>query len=563
MTHESISAGAKGFEISLIALSAALSLVCTALFFSDVSLRKVILGWEDTETLEPVGDVQKSEGGVRRKAADRNEFVSVQQKSKLFNFDTIVTGDDAKATIQLDDGSTIELGPKTMIKLAFESRLSLGGITRAARVNVVTGKVSGKAGTKSNAAPVVIQTREKTITLATPQAQETVQVNLPTPKQLMREVQEQMLKLETQTLTLPTAKTAEVVESAAPVAPEVVTAPVEPPPPPPPPVQASKQLVSLLSPKSGARLAVPDGSPRPERAVTFEWKQQPGSLLLTLRRVGAAGTPSSEPVFTRELTAPAPPEAKTGKSNPLVMASASTTLTAPGTYEWELSNLPNDPATEPFSIKRRFELARQYRGVEVLDPLVGGTKAKSNEYTGQHLKNFDITFNWKPVSGAKEYTVKMYKSANAQGAPIAEKKTSEDKFVLNREKVLTSTVYYTVTALTENGFLVTSPIESFQFNFMPPVLVFPGNGATLSAADLASEGNKLLFTWQKTNYTQAYELEISKTPDFRKTERRKKTSENFLITDPPASGRYFWRVRSLSATAKSPYTPAFEFSVGP
>ncbi|MEK7691084.1 MAG: hypothetical protein AAB425_08695, partial [Bdellovibrionota bacterium] len=79
-------------------------------YFSDISLRKYLLGWEEEEVgQERVAVLKGVRGSIKRQLSEETEFKAVGESVVLYNYDTIVTGPDGAGTILLDDGGTLEL----------------------------------------------------------------------------------------------------------------------------------------------------------------------------------------------------------------------------------------------------------------------------------------------------------------------------------------------------------------------------------------------------------------------------------------------------------------------
>src|SRR5262245_26212484 len=106
-------------ETGLVLLALLLIGTSVYLFSSGTNLRRLLLGWQDTEGKEPVGLVLESLGETRRKSAQEIEFQQAQSKEVIHNFDTILTGDSGSISLKLKDGSEITLGPRTMVRVVY------------------------------------------------------------------------------------------------------------------------------------------------------------------------------------------------------------------------------------------------------------------------------------------------------------------------------------------------------------------------------------------------------------------------------------------------------------
>lgn len=517
-------------ESSLILFGLALFTSSSYVFFSQVSLRKYVLGWENEISLEKVGILDFTEGDVRRKSASQNLFDQLKKKGALYNYDTIVTGSESSAKLKLDDGSSIELGPKTMIKLAFETSVSLEGIKRATTINVVSGKVKGRA----NKAPVIIKSRKQTLTLS--EKPESLQVSIPTPE-----------------LLLPKGK-------------EIIEAPIVPPPLENPleeeikenlkeeqpviaPLKEAKVETDLviLKPTHRQWYSVPKNSQVPQLKATVEWQVTPGGtpVQISLTRVSHP----EQPILTETI------------ESDLERNSYTTVIDRPGRYFWKVKTLEEESLTLS-EAEKEFRVAKTYEALKLNPPLIGGEKTRSNAYTGKLQENFEVSLNWEPYPKAREYIVKVYKNQNMRDPSIT-KKLDSTSYTLNRGKVFSGQIFYKVLAPLSSGFLVTSPKKVFQFDFLPPALTFPQSKIDLSRKKILKEKTGILFTWQKTSFTQSYHFELSKNPTFSGKVVKRSMKENFYMIRSLPVGTYWWRVRSIGHSIESPPAPANQLVISP
>ena len=102
-----------------------------------------------------------------------------------------------------------------------------------------------------------------------------------------------------------------------------------------------------------------------------------------------------------------------------------------------------------------------------------------------------------------------------------------------------------------------------MFQFDPPTPVFPADKAQLSVKDLHAKENRILFTWQKTNFTDSYEISISSDPTFQTVLLKRKTTENFFVLKAPKPGSYYWRVISNAGAISSSPSAAAQVNVVP
>ena len=174
--------------------------------------------------------------------------------------------------------------------------------------------------------------------------------------------------------------------------------------------------------------------------------------------------------------------------------------------------------------------------------------------------SLEIRVRWREYPDAEEYGVSVYKDEQGK-EQIFNKTVETNQYVLNKERIYTGAIYYRISASLESGFLAISTLAPFRFDFLPPSLVLPMDRAALSRANLAKEGNRILLTWQKTNFTKTYEIQVARDRGFRDVLVSNKTVENFFVIDTPPAGTYFWRVRSVADGTASPPSSAYELVI--
>lgn len=530
----------KVWEILLLTFGIALLASAAAVFVSGISVRRYLLGWADEEGRAiRVALLSLKAGAVRRQISNESEFREIEVQSDLYNYDTIVTDAEGGASLSIDGGGVIEMGPTTMIRLAFETRFSLGGISRAASVQVVMGDVKGES--KEGAAPIILKSRDKVVRVSKDRAQSIKVAAAPlvkaTPKPIVTEAPPPV--------PVPVAL-------APPDEPEPSPTPEPSPSPSPSPSPAARMGFEMLTPREGEKLVVEKGSQVAQISVSFQWRVVPPGVVvqLALRRLPDAANKDAVEVV-RKVVQPVG-----GLGTLPVM------IKAPGTYEWSAFDEEGEPlklAHASASVVRgTFSVRPDFEGVELLDVLVGGQAMRTNTYSGKGSEDFDITLRWKPYPDAEKHIVRVYDSPAAQKLVLS-RMVDGDSYVFNKDKVFKGALHYRVEAPLESGFLAFSAMRSFNFNFLPPVLMIPTDRTTLSKAETGDDS--ILLTWQKTNFTDGYELEIAKDPDFTVKLVSRQVKENFYVWKGAPSGRLYWRVRSYAKEVKSAFSRPFSLTV--
>jgi hypothetical protein len=466
------------------------------LYVTDYPLRRLLFNIDDEGHGHPVGRVSLLQGGLRRQFSGEAEFKGIDRDESLYDEDTLVTGPDSTATLVLDDGSTIELAPNTMVRLHFLTRLTLGGISRAASVDVVAGDIKNKG---SDDTRLVVHKAARPIVVA-----------------------------------------------------KVIPVPKPPPPPIDPEQLIAVKKVDLIAPRQGTQLALDKGTQVLEKPVSFTWHVTPPNraVEVTLFKLAsrAPGAPRTE-VF-RQVVAD-----KDGQGT------VDWKLSSPGYYEWQLRDSKGKPIPGARRSSALFWLDPDFEGIDPLEPLVGGEALSSSKLNGRQLKNFDITLRWKPFPGADKYRIAI-RTRPTDPRPVLEKTVAQPQYLFNKNKVYNGEIYYQIQSSLRSGFVAHSPVKPFVFSFLAPVPVTPLNHARISADELANEGDSVLITWQKTNFTDYYDLEIAKDPDFKAMAVKERLKENFYVFRSPPPARYYWRVRSSTQQVISPYSTAYDLEIG-
>jgi hypothetical protein len=525
----------------LALFSLLLFLVSFTLYVTEFPLRYYLFGLP-AEGTSKVGRVKVYRGDLRRQLVGESEFLKAEGGTVIYADDTVVTGADGSAILEIDGYGEISLGPDTMVKLSFENRLSLGGIERAPSIQVVTGDVTGLSKQK----PIELRPKTgKVVRIVPKSAPERIKI---TDKEVV---------VAPNPLALPSPKASpqaapKVAEEELPIPelelppPPIVVAKPKPSPSPSPTVVA-EQVIELVSPTQDQVLMIDPDPERYQKKVNFFWRM-PGyqkPVNISLWKLGGKEGRKLELKSTVEL------ENGVGRRN--------WTLKQPGKYEWDV----RDDADGVISPKQKwyaqFSLKDEVTGIKVKDALVNGQKMDTNAFNGK-AKDFAINLEWAPVPDADEYVLQIFRDEKANKA-ILQKTVKEPRYVLNKNRVYNGRIYWRVSTRLKSGFNVVSPVSHFEFGFLAPKQTSPADGATVPVNTKRTPIPDVFFTWQKTNFTVSYDLEVAKDPQFKIFVLKKNVPSNFGALKEPADGTYYWRVRSHSTDVASPYSAAQSFTV--
>ncbi|HUP56930.1 MAG TPA: FecR domain-containing protein [Bdellovibrionota bacterium] len=505
-----------------------------------------------------VGLIGTLTGSVRRELGSEDIFTPLTSGATLFGNDTIVTGSGAMATLELKDGSKIRLEPNSMIHLAFEPRLSLSGITRVVKVDVVAGKV--EAGSKTNR--TILLNRGKALDEKAVAVEATVTHPVIPPRPApIREAAPPKLPdgLEASLTPLAVMPLPEVTK--APPAEDLWAKPAAPvesqarqSTPSPTPTVAPEPAITrleILQPRGKTRLRVPDGSPVTVVESRVKWSASPAGVPI---RISLHVLRKTEAGVTRKELLSKMVEAK-GK--PVEIAQR---IQSPGEYEWEFQDANGASLATLGKSIVPFTVDPAFVGIEPNAPLIGGLRTSTSRVIDKVVKDFDVNLSWKPYRGASQYQVSIASSPDMKET-LVRKITDKPDISLARNSVLKNRMYYRVAANLPSGFTVFSPVNPFIFDFTPPVLTMPAHQARITRNSMRETGGGVLFTWELTNFTEEYVFELATDPEFHRIYQEKILPVNFLTLPPLPAGQYYWRVRSRAQGIDSGPGQARGFSV--
>jgi hypothetical protein len=544
------------WEKLLLVLAGTTSALSALAFLTEFPLSRYVLGLSDEGGQRPVGKVDFLKGSVKRQLSGDAEFKSVSTGETVFNDDTFVTGADGTTRLAIEGNGQIELSPSAMVKVSFASGFSLDGILRKPIVEVVSGQVKASSPeSKVVIKPAPIIAAQTTVSRPKPSTRPS---DTPPPIRLAR--------------PLPSVLPSPVIEvkpspkplwSAAPVvlaSPSPIPVKPSPSPSPSPSTTATTPPVSAIeitTPSIQSPLQIkPVGPVKMGQPLNYplelSWKTKPApaKLKVTVERL-ENGQTTGAPVFSGVVT----PKGK--------QSSVSINLARPGRYRITYQTPEGTPLPRSVkAAKTEIVLNPEVAAIEALPPFVGGELLTSNQVLSRQLKNFDITLRWKAIEGVQKYRIWLANSANAT-QPLLVRVTEKPEFIFNKDKVFSGKLFYKISADLGQGYQAISGLQSFNFDFLAPRPTNPKDGAQVNQQTIQGEQGNILLTWQKTSFTEKYELQISLTKDFSKPLLQNDTQENFYVFRFPNPGVYYWRVRGFAAGVKSPYSAIQKLEIIP
>ncbi|MBL7713854.1 MAG: fibronectin type III domain-containing protein [Bdellovibrionales bacterium] len=325
--------------------------------------------------------------------------------------------------------------------------------------------------------------------------------------------------------------------------------------------------IDMISPRPGERLRVEDPTIPLQRIVRFEWKLPVPSGVMEIR-LNYVGLDRSEPSYALVAEAMAGPGA--GVSQPEVfrrvigskngLSATFVPLSRPGIYEWELRDAWGNsvaPAQGPegrVELKRQFSLSPELELIQTAEPLVAGKLIKTNLYQGEPLRAADLTLRWAQFGSSGRYMVDLLESPSSR-LPFQRREADSETLTIGQEQVSRWNFHYRVLTPFHAGFVAVSKAVAFRFEIVAPVAVFPPQQAELSLATLKkTDRGGLLLTWERTYFSDAYLLEVSRSPDFSRSEVARTVKNNFAVLKGLQPGTYHWRVKAVGLKRESAWS---------
>lgn len=504
-----------------------------------------------------VGKVDYAEGDVKRKPPERLRWFHALSQARIYSRDLVRTAPDAAARVVLPDGGEVLLGPNTSVVFTREADGS--------KISVDSGQVQFKAGDKG----LTLESHGKRVKLPSGESA----AGWAQAKHLSGEEPETAIKM--------------LRGRAQILGPSGQTTPVQ-----------SDVLMSwsggeggvversvgeLLAPTTDSEQVVSIGSKMAN--VHLEWSPSSGHVEV------AKNGDFSAPVFSKRLgegqvTIPLPVGHYRwrvwidGAARPLAARGFRVVSNLSQHKEALTLNLPKREAEKP-PIKSVPVAVPPQVPVPVAVPApvsaspVGtlavalpqvilessqGTRV-SNAFSSSGLKQkLTIRIAWKAYPDVRSYRV-VFSQRPDLSRPFLERLVQKNEYILSKESLPALKVFYRIEAVLADGRIGKSAITPFVFDFSPPRLVAPPADFVIASQGADEGEGSVMMTWEKTNYTEAYRIEIARDPQFKKVIQRKELKENFVLMRRPSRGEYYWRVRSLAPPVESDPAAVRHFTV--
>ena len=433
---------------------------------------------EQSQNLEPIGKILVSDNNVKRKSENENLWQESKRNDAVYNNDSIRTGSNSEAVIQLNDKSIIEVQSNSLIVLQKKSENF--------KIDFKTGDVKTK--TESNQLQIqikdsVINTKASELSLKTDTKQNT-QIRLQTGQAKIQE------NKSGKSIELEKSKEVEITNTGK--------------------TQSFVHHISLNTPADESIIY----DPNKEILFPFTWLINNDLIQSENFEI------STSPNFEKNLT---------------IKRSTHLAIEAPikkGINYWRVSaqvKNTDGKIENVFSKVRSIQLLDDHR-IKLLEPeqlsLVSLNPGQEN-----------IDFKWSSNLEAKTYLLEISKSSDFK---IIYKTLSLSEQQTSLKQMPDDLYYWRVSAFSaENKILAKSSSQQFQLKSrMPnfPILEKPKN---LSKWVLPSP---VVFSWQIYTEAKKYKLQIASDLSFKNLIYEKDSLENQTTWPWEALGNYYWRV---------------------
>ncbi|MDR3608471.1 MAG: FecR domain-containing protein [Oligoflexia bacterium] len=527
----------KFWEIALLILAILLLLASAAVYFTGFPLASYIFGLSDDSHGYSIGRVVRRDGSLKREKSGATAFEVVSQGDTLYSKDMIVTGSDAKATVSLEDGSTIELAPNTMIRLEMEQRHDVSGIVRVNHVQVVSGEVKSIASSANEKSKLIIRSQDKEI-----EGSGVIHASTAKPMKAGK-----LPVVDNRPVAEPSQRPLPVPFRPSPTPSPAPSPRPSPSPSPSPKPEPAQPAIAIVSPQSQSVITVPKGSLEPVAMVDIKLElSKYGRKIARKNNLNASvriyREEGPQPVAQQNLSIGATPVGLIFKAR------------LPGRYRIEAQRGDlSAPLPANLVTRTSFTVPAEYEGIKLHQ-----AESKSEKISDDEPRRFVGHLSWEPYPGVSGYHLHL----SRPNRPTEDIQVSGTDYNVVRESISDQARTYEVSANLPNGWIVKSPGDRLMFEFIPPSPVSPADGTLLADKNNLWDESGVLISWQKTGISEAYVFEISEDPEFKQMIVNRRQKDNFLVFKPANRDViYFWRVRAVAGESVSNPSQTFRFRV--
>lgn len=439
-------------------------------------------------TTKLIGKIVSKRNTTERKFSSQVVWDDVYKDTKLYNFDTIRTADNAEATIRLIDGTVITLNENSMILLSISEK--------EVDIKFIQGTISASQSAQKDAAStnVNIVSGDSKISMK----------NSAVSLSQERENELQMT-VNRGTATLKTGKEEKVINEN-----QNILAGKDN-------IRLYDLTIKLSSPENNRY--IPATAAKTD--IAFSWERPKGDYRTFIEL--AANPTVSDPLIRKQ-----------------VPGSAATIPLAEGVYYWRVTAIHN--ATKKIE-------SSEIRKVSIVNnkPVILISPAEKSVIKYRDAKPM-ISFIWSKNASYSRY--KLIVSGNPDlSQPVVDTIVEGNKISIN---TLGQSAYHwkvaNISDIDQLNNIVESRVGAFSVTqtdtVEPPVPIMPINNRSIHPLSIQQKG--LIFTWTKDPSIINTELIVGEDPDFSKTVLKKTSGDtSFRTMDRFNVGTYYWSLRGI------------------
>ena len=487
-------------EYAILTLGVLMILGPAFLFFFNIQITERFFGAKDSLAQSPVGEVLQPTKMVRKRGEDDSAFLVAKSRDPIFVGDRILTGKNSSTRISLKDGSVLDLGPDAMIRIEPIRTFGLGGIKKKLKITIENGAVKVKV--KNTSTP---------ITLA--------------------------------------SATGEVLKEIVPPTPA-------PTPTPAPSATPTPVAVAEASPSPGTSVPVPDATATP--VALAEVEEPEVELSFTLEAPKPTPTPTPVPMAVKPAIAPietpAPivmtkndatptPTASVPESTPVRVAAVEKPQAPAATPFATPTPLPGEMDDEPVVKEEKPLLSRinlvmnTVKNLVVLNKAPKGLLSDNAELSEQSFK-----LRWKDggISVNPPYQVWIQYQGEKKSF-----ETRETQYTWELPLEAKGEMEWWVEVALKNGGTIKSSKQTASWKLPTPTLASPTASFPVPPEYLKGPSHNLLLTWKDTRICTGYEVNVSRSSNFKDLDFTTGTKGHFVNFPVKEPGQYYWRVACI------------------
>jgi hypothetical protein len=518
-------------ELTVLWVGIGLILTPAVILSLNIQFTERFFGAKDVLSQSPIGEIIRSKKIVRRKAEDDSAYLPIRQGDPVFEGDVIVTGKESSTRVNLSDGTSLDLGSESMIRIEPVRSFSIKGLMKKMKVTIEAGGLTAK--TKINSAPLVLtssagEVLRELAAAPTPAPAPTTAPPVSQPQSITQSTS----PLITQSTTKPTTQSTAQPTSTPLALMDRFTEEV---------------TITLNPPKANPAVSTPIPASKPAAAPV----STPASTPSLAKTSATASTPTPSLASTPTATPPpVKPVAIAANAPSLIPASLEA---LPEEEEKEL-NTSASAQEKPLMEKVVLMANKPLKKLEIITAPHIGLIADDAEISEQ---SFRLRWKGGGISVQPPYTVKIESKNSTVSIP-----TEKTEIIWPLPLEAEGQISWWVEVPLRNGGVVQSKKQTSSWKLPTPVLVSPADQDRIPEFYLRGEQHVLLLTWKEMPICKSYEVAVSRTQTFEETLLQEVTENHFVNFQVPTGGTYYWRVGCNYAVNFKLFSKPNEFNLG-